>query len=393
MPVIVLGVSGSVAAYRACDLARDLMRAGHTVHVCLTDAAQNFVRPAQFEALTGRQTLVDTFEEPVPGRMAHIDLARSADLVLVAPATANTLSKIAHGQGDDMLTTLCIAYEGPIVVAPAMNPTMYANEATQAALSEVSRRGAVLVEPQEGDVACGESGQGKLASNAAILDAVATVLARSRALAGKKVVVTSGPTRERWDDVRYLSNRSSGKMGMALARAAQLMGAEVVLVTGPTGLVPPRTVLAVQVESAEEMLTEALRASAGADLVIGAAAVADYRPAEPIPGKFRRSQDEIVLRLAPNPDVIAEVARQSGAVCAAFAAEPTADLESAKLKMAKKGVAAIASNDVSRTDIGFGSDSNELALLFSDGEVHHSGVRTKLACAFWMLELLAKRLG
>lgn len=392
MHKVVLGVSGSVSAYRACDLARDLMRAGHKVRVCLTDSGEKFVTRSLFEALTGQPCLADTFEEPVAGRMAHIDWARSASVLLIAPATANTVNKLAAGVADDMLTTLALAYEGPVVIAPAMNPSMYSHETTQESLRRLAERGVVILEPAEGDVACGETGQGKLASNQAILEAVQAVLERG-ALTGRKVVITSGPTREPWDSVRYLSNRSSGKMGLALAKAASLMGAEVVLVTGPTGLTSPRSVATVEVESAAEMLSAALEASRDADLVVGAAAVADYRPSEPVSGKIRRSDGDLVLNLTPNPDVIAEVARANPkAIVVAFAAEPDGSTAHAVQKMARKGVAAIATNDVSRADIGFGSDHNELTLLFADGTQAESGRQSKLACAFWLLGQLAGRL-
>jgi phosphopantothenoylcysteine decarboxylase/phosphopantothenate--cysteine ligase len=382
---IVLGVSGSIAAYRAADLARDLMRDGHTVRACLTDSAQKFVTTALFEVLTGHPCLVDTFEEPNRGRMAHIDLARQADLVLVAPATANTIAKLAHGIGDDMLTTLVLATTAPLVVAPAMNPHMYANAANQEALRILAERAAEIVEPQEGDVACGENGQGKLASTAEILKAVRTVLARSLRLQGKRVLITSGPTQEPIDDVRFLSNRSSGKMGSALARAALLMGAEVTVVAGPQTAAIPLGAAVHRVRTAEEMLEAALKHPA--DLIIGAAAVADYRPEIRQEGKLRRSNEPMELRLVPNPDVIAELARRNpGARVVGFAAEPTADLAVARQKIERKGVYAIAANDVSRVDAGFDSSTNEITLITPDGPPESSGLLSKLGCALWLLE-------
>jgi phosphopantothenoylcysteine decarboxylase / phosphopantothenate---cysteine ligase len=386
---LVLGVSGSVAAYRAADLARELLRQGFTVRVCLTDAAQNFVTPALFEALTGQPCLIDTFEEPVAGRMAHIDWARQADLVLVAPATANTIAKIAAGIGDDMLTTICLATTSPLVVAPAMNPQMYANIAHREALDRLRARATVIVEPSEGDVACGEYGQGKLASNEQIVDAVLELQNRSQRLAGKLVVITSGPTREAIDDVRFLSNRSSGQMGAAIAQACLLMGAQrVIIISGPVSVAYPLRAELIRVESAEEMRSSAQEFAAEADLIIGAAAVADYRPKVKQTGKIRRSDAQITVELVPNPDVIAELALSSKGMVVAFAAEPGADLFQAKLKLAKKGVAAIAVNDVSAKGIGFDSRNNSLTLLRADGSVSESGVRSKLACALWLLEEL-----
>lgn len=391
MSRVVLGVSGSVAAYRAADLARDLMRAGFEVRVCLTDSASEFVRPALFEALTGQPCLQGVFEEPERGRMAHIDWARSANVLAVVPATANVLAKLAHGIADDMLSTIALAYEGPLVVAPAMNPSMYAHEATQAALAALRDRGAEVVEPVEGDVACGENGQGKLASNARLAEAVIEAAHRSSALEGKTVLITSGPTREPIDSVRYLSNRSSGRMGAALARAARQMGARVVVVTGPTGVALPAGVEVVRVETAEQMLAAALPYAGEADLIVGAAAVADYRPASPETGKRRRGEGSWHLELVPNPDVLAALAakRRTGSLAIGFAAEPNDGLEHAKAKIAAKGLDAIAVNDVSRADIGFDSARNEIALLFADGASVASGLRSKLGCARWLLESVA----
>ncbi|MEA2553405.1 MAG: phosphopantothenoylcysteine decarboxylase / phosphopantothenate---cysteine ligase, partial [Fimbriimonadaceae bacterium] len=306
---IVLGVSGSIAAYRAADLARDLMRQGFTVRVCLTDAAQKFVTPILFETLTGEPCLIDTFDEPQPGRMAHIDWAREADLLLVAPASANTINKLANGIADDMLSTIALANTGPLVVAPAMNPTMYAQDVTRESMQKLRARAAVILEPQEGDVASGEYGPGKLAPNEEIIRAVLTVHSRSNVLQGKRVLITSGPTQEPIDSVRFLSNRSSGKMGAALARAALLMGAEVTIVTGPVKEPLPIQAEAIRVTTAEEMLAKARTAAAQADVIIGAAAVADYRPAAPLKGKIRRSSEPLHLDLVPNPDVITELGK------------------------------------------------------------------------------------
>src|SRR5688572_12796476 len=254
MANIVLGVCGSIAAYRAADLARDLMRAGHTVRVCLTDAAQKFVTPVLFETLTGQPCLQEVFEEPERGRMAHLDWARAADLVLIAPASANTLNRIANGIGEDMLTTLALAFERQVVVAPAMNPAMYLHPGTQTSLSSLLARGVYVVEPTEGDVVAGEHGQGKLALNSEILAAVTSLLERSRALAGRRVLITSGPTQEPLDDVRYLTNRSSGRMGAALAQAAWQMGGEVTVVAGPSDVAYPRNVSVIPVRTARQML-------------------------------------------------------------------------------------------------------------------------------------------
>jgi phosphopantothenoylcysteine decarboxylase / phosphopantothenate---cysteine ligase len=389
MPNVVLGVSGSVAAYRAADLARELMRQGFTVRVCLTDAAQQFVTPALFEALTGEPCLIGAFEEPVAGRMAHIDWARQADVLVVAPASASTMAKLAGGIADDMLSTIALAFTGPLVVAPAMNPAMYLHEATRASLATLKARAAVVVEPGEGDVACGEHGQGKLASIASIASAVGEVARVGRLLDGKRVLVTSGPTQEPIDGVRFLSNRSSGKMGAALARAALMMGAEVVVVSGPSQEPMPFGAEVVRVRTAEQMLEAALSRSETADYVVGAAAVADYRPADPSDGKIRRGDGPISLELVPNPDIIAEIARQRPqAKVIGFAAEPDPSLDTAREKLARKGLAAIAVNDVSRPGIGFDASENELTLVVADREPACSGLRSKLGCALWLWEQL-----
>lgn len=387
----VLGVCGSIAAYRAADLARELMRAGFTVRVCLTDAAKEFVTPTLFEVLTGQPCLTSAFDEPVVGRMAHIDWARQADVIVVAPATANTINKLATGIGDDMLTTLLLAATCPLVVAPAMNPQMYVNESTQEALKALAARAAVIVEPQEGDVACGEHGQGKLATIDQIVSAVRTVAAKGKLLAGKRVVITSGPTQEPIDEVRFLSNRSSGKMGAALARAALLMGAEVTVVSGPVHVVYPLQAKVVYVRDAVQMLAATVAESKGADVVIGAAAVADYRPAEPVAGKLRRTSENLVLTLVPNPDIIAQVARTyPSAVVAGFAAEPTSDISVAREKLARKGLSAIAANDISQSGIGFDSENNDLTLITPDRDPVSSGRKSKLECALWLLERIAE---
>lgn len=380
----VLGISGSIAAYRAADLARELMRAGFTVRVCLTDAAQEFVSVALFEALTGQPCLIDTFDEPERGRMAHIDLARAADVVVVAPATANTLNRLAAGVGDDMLTTLCLASTRPLVLAPAMNPQMYLHEATQASLALLEERGAVIVEPLEGDVACGESGQGKLASIPEIVAAVLETVSVSTVLKGKKVVITSGPTREPIDDVRYITNRSSGKMGSALARAALRLGADVTVVAGPQTARFPSGVTVLRVETAQEMHDSALTAAKGADYIVGAAAVADYHVANRTSGKLRRTAENLELVLSPNPDIIAALsAANPGATVIGFAAEPTSDLSVAQAKLKRKGLFAIAANDVSQAGQGFDTDTNKLDLVFADGRSVSSEVMSKNQCARW----------
>jgi len=392
MSNIVLGVCGSISAYRACDLARDLMRAGHTVRVCLTDSAAQFVTAVLFETLTGNPCLTNTFEEPTRGRMAHIDWAREADLILIAPATANTLNKLANGIGDDMLTTLILAAQVPLIIAPAMNPAMLIHPETQASLNTLQAQGAFIIEPTEGDVASGETGHGKLAPNSTILETVQTILNKRSLLTGKTVLITSGPTQEPIDTVRYISNRSSGKMGDAMARALKLMGANVIVVTGPTNIPPTANSTTVHVTTADQMLAACQKHAPQADWIIGLAAVADYKIAHPSDTKLRRSEESVNLSLVPNPDIIGTLAKENPTKkVIAFAAEPSDDPTYATEKMRRKGVSAIALNDISNPQIGFQSDENEITLILNTGETHKSGRKSKLACALWMLEILAEQ--
>lgn len=386
MANIILGITGSIAAYRAADLARDLMRAGHNVRCCLTHSATNFVNPILFETLTGNPCLVDTFQEPIPGRMAHIDWARQADLILIAPASANTINQIASGQAANMISTIALATTKRIVIAPAMNPVMYTDETTQQSLKLLKARGAYFIDPSEGDVACGENGQGKLAENSRILIETLRVLDISEKLKNQTVLITTGPTQEPIDDVRFISNRSSGKMGNALALAAHWMGANVIVVSGPTALPNPTFAKVIRVKTALEMLSAAQQYSPKADIIIGAAAVADYRAANAVTGKMRRSEVNLNIELTPNPDIIATLANQNPrAKVIAFAAEPSSDLEVARSKLVKKDVFAIAINDVSRSDIGFDADQNELTLITNQNQVLTSGIQSKIGCALWLL--------
>lgn len=366
------------------------MREGWAVRVCLSDAATQFVQPLLFETLTGEPTLTSVFDEPTKGRMAHIDWARWADVVAIVPATANTLSKIAFGQSDDMLSALALAFEGPMVIAPAMNPAMLAQSSIQEALARLQARDVEIVEPQEGDVASGEFGPGKLAPNAAILGAILDTYTSSQSLSEKQVLITSGPTREYIDSVRFLSNRSSGKMGIALAKAARDRGAKVTLVTGPTAETLPRHVDCISVVSARDMLDAALSHASQADLILGAAAVADYRPRETSTGKIRRETDILGLELVANPDIIATLAATAptGCIVVGFAAEPSTDLAYTQEKLSRKALHGIVHNDVSGTNTGFEVDTNALTLLLRDGAPKQSGLLSKRACANWLLDQL-----
>lgn len=387
---VILGVSGSVAAYRAADLARELGRQGAEVRICLTDGAKHFVTPLLFESLTAQPILDSVFEEPEKGRMAHIDWARWADLILVAPATANVISKFAHGLADDMLSAIWLASTSAKMVAPAMNPAMFAAESTQSSLNLLENRGAWIVSPDEGDVACGEHGEGKLATIDRIVGDVCEWAQRRDRLKGKTVLITSGPTEEPIDLVRVITNRSSGKMGLALARAAMEMGAKVIVVSGPVAQYPPADEL-IPVRTALEMESAALAHVAEADFVFGVAAVADYRLEHPFDGKMRRSGASLDLHLIPNPDILANLAQKAnkGANVIGFAAEPSPDLETARGKLKRKGLTAIAVNDISDPRLGFGSEKNQLTLIRKDEGVVQSPVLAKLALARWLFDQIA----
>lgn len=371
---ITLGVTGGIAAYKSAELVRRLQDEGHTIQVVMTRAAQEFITPLTFAALSGQRVIVDLFSTSARGEnnlesaIDHIAVAQSTDLLLVAPATADILAKFARGIADDFLSTLYLASTAPVVAAPAMNVNMWQHEATQENLATLRARGVRIVEPNEGYLACGMTGPGRLASQVEILKAVEEVLRGGQDLDGERVLVTAGPTREDIDPVRFLSNRSSGKMGYAVARAAARRGAKVVLVTGPTALETPGGVERVDVRSAEDMLRAVEARFPECTLAIFAAAVADYRAVEPSESKIKRTQDALTLRLEPNPDILATVAREKGdRLVVGFAAETDNVAENARKKLAQKNADVMVANDVTAEGAGFDVDTNMVTLLSSDG--------------------------
>ena len=371
---ITLGVTGGIAAYKSAELVRRLQDEGHTIQVVMTRAAQEFITPLTFAALSGQRVIVDLFstsargENSLESAIDHIAVAQSTDLLLVAPATADILAKFARGIADDFLSTLYLASTAPVVAAPAMNVNMWQHEATQENLATLRARGVRIVEPNEGYLACGMTGPGRLASQVEILKAVEEVLRGGQDLDGERVLVTAGPTRENIDPVRFLSNRSSGKMGYAVARAAARRGAKVVLVTGPTALEAPGGVERVDVRSAEDMLRAVEARFPECTLAIFAAAVADYRAVEPSESKIKRTQDALTLRLEPNPDILATVAREKGdRLVVGFAAETDNVAENARKKLAQKNADVMVANDVTAEGAGFDVDTNMVTLLSSDG--------------------------
>lgn len=360
---LVLGVTGSIAAYKAVLLLRELTRLGAGVSVCLTEHAARFVGPLTFRTLSGRAVLVDLFDPHSREAVEHVAVAERADAVVVAPATANLIAKAAHGLADDFLTTLLLAARGVVLVAPAMDGGMWDHPAVAANVATLRERGVTVLDPETGPLASGMSGQGRLPGIDVIVDALLTLLAPARDLAGDRVLVTAGPTREPIDPVRYISNRSSGKMGYSLAAAALRRGARVTLISGPTALTPPGAAVFVPVQTAEEMREAVLHHAASATIVIKAAAVADYRVKQPADTKIKGKRD-LALELTSNPDILAELAaRRTGAFLVGFAAETRDVAANARAKLEAKSVDLLVANDVSRSGIGFDADDNEVLLV------------------------------
>ena len=360
---LILGVTGSIAAYKAVYLLRELTRLGASVTVCLSEHAREFVGALTFRTLSGRPVLTNLFDPQSEDAVEHVALAERADAIVVAPATANLLAKAAHGIADDFLTTLLLAARRPLVIAPAMDGGMWEHPAVVANVATLRGRGVAVLEPDAGALASGLSGKGRFPEPDAIVEAIRRALTPVRDLAGERLLVTAGPTREPIDPVRYISNRSSGKMGYGLAGAALRRGAAVTLVSGPTALTPPPGAVFVPVQTAEEMREAVLQHLADATLVIKAAAVADYRARQAAPVKLKGKRD-LTLDLTPNPDILAEVAaRRTGAFIVGFAAETHDVVAHARQKLESKGIDLLVVNDVSQRGIGFDAEENEVLLL------------------------------
>lgn len=371
---ITLGVTGGVAAYKSAELVRRLQDAGHTVQVVMTRAAREFITPLTFAALSGQKVITDLFSESTAGdanvesAIEHIAVAQRTDLLLVAPATADTLAKFARGLADDFLSTLYLASTAPVVLAPAMNVNMWQHAATQENIATLRKRGVRIVEPGEGYLACGMTGPGRLAAQEEILKAVREIVQAQQDLSGETVLVTAGPTCEDLDPVRFFTNRSSGKMGYAVAEAAARRGARVILISGPTSLEAPEGVERVDVRTAEEMLRAVKSRFAAASIGVFAAAVADYRPAERAAAKIKRTRESLTIRLEPNPDILATVAREKNdRVVVGFAAETDHVAESARKKLAQKNADLIVANDVTAEGAGFDVDTNIVTMFSRDG--------------------------
>ncbi|MGI6032807.1 MAG: bifunctional phosphopantothenoylcysteine decarboxylase/phosphopantothenate--cysteine ligase CoaBC [Coriobacteriales bacterium] len=387
-PTVLVCVTGCIAAYKACEIVRGLQKAGCDVKVTMTEHATEFVGPTTFRALTGHEVSIGLFDHP-SDPVHHISLAKEADAVVVAPATANVIAKIACGIADDLMTTTILATKAPIVVAPAMNVGMWTNPQTQANVAALAARGMRIVAPGSGYLACGDVGQGRLAEPADIVSAVLDELRVSHELAGKRVLVTAGPTREAIDDVRYLSNASSGKQGYAIAEEAARRGAQVTLVSGPTGLSCPAGVERIDVMSAEEMLDACLVPFSEADFAFFVAAVSDWRPATPAKGKLKRAGD-LDLKLVRNPDIAATLgARKGSTKVIAFCAETQDPVESAKKKLVDKNADLVVANDVSAAGVEMGSSDNHVWFVTAES-VEELPTQSKTAVARALLDRVSR---
>jgi phosphopantothenoylcysteine decarboxylase/phosphopantothenate--cysteine ligase len=386
---ILLGVTGSIAAYKAVSLLRRLSEAGARVSVVMTESSRRFITPLTFEALCGRRVYTDLFSGEAP--MRHLALAEESDLILVAPATANCIGKMANGVADDLLSTVLLATRAPVIVAPAMDGDMWDHPVLQRNISVLEGIGCSVITPERGPLASGKTGVGRLASEAAILSAAEAVLSRMRDLEGETVLVTAGPTREPIDPVRFLSNRSSGKMGFAVARAALDRGARVILVAGPTALVPPAQADLIRVETAGEMRDAVLRMVPESSVVIMAAAVADYRPAEMESRKIKKNDRPRAIELVRTADILREVSEQrrrtgKPAVLVGFSAETGPPVPEGRRKLREKDLDLIVANDVSAAGIGFDSDDNLVYLIDRADRVDSPGKLPKPQVAGILLD-------
>jgi phosphopantothenoylcysteine decarboxylase/phosphopantothenate--cysteine ligase len=388
---IFLGVSGGIAAYKAAALTSTLVQRGATIDVVMTNEAERFITPLTFSSLTARPVYTSLWD--APERIPHIRLVREADVALVVPATANLIAKLAYGIADDLLTTALLAARIPRIIAPAMNEAMYEDSATQANIATLRARGYEIVEPERGFLAERESGLGRLAVEERIVESLERALSRRRSLQGKRVAITGGPTREPFDPVRFVSNASTGATAIALAREAALRGAQVTLLLGPTLLEPPAGVDVVRISTAAELYDAALERAAGADVIIAAAAVSDWRPSEQSGSKLHKSDRELTVGLSPNPDVLAALGERKGpSFLVGFAAETDDHENSAREKLRRKHLDAIAVNDV-RDGRGFGTGENALVLLWGDKGRRDLGSGEKNELAARLLDALEELMG
>ena len=392
---VVLGVGGGIAAYKSAELVRALQQRGHDVQVVMTSAAQEFVQPLTFAALTGRKVITGLFsqasaQDTLASAVEHIAVAQEHDVLAVAPATADLLARFAYGLADDFLSTLYLAFTGSVVLAPAMNTAMWDHPATQENLDRLRARGCHIVDPAEGWLACGTVGAGRLAEPLAIADEIDSLAYRKRDLEGESVLITAGPTQEPLDPVRYVSNRSSGKMGYAIADAAAKRGAHVVLISGPVNLPVPPHVEAVHVRSAQEMRKAVMDRLDHATIIIKSAAVADYYVSQVPKQKLKKTAARLSLELDPTPDILAEIGQVKGdRLLIGFAAETQNLIEEARRKMISKKCDMVVANYVNQEGVGFESDRNEVEILSRSGEIVHAGPDEKREIAEKILDQVA----
>jgi phosphopantothenoylcysteine decarboxylase/phosphopantothenate--cysteine ligase len=372
---IVLGITGSIAAYKAAEIASQLTQAGAKVNVILTQEAVEFISPVTFRAITGSPVVTKMFDLASEFSIEHVSLAKAADIIVIAPATANIIAKLAAGIADDMLCCTVLATKAPVIIAPAMETNMYNNPVTQDNLSKLKARNFMIIGPATGWLASGKEGLGRLADINDVIEGIYQVLERSGDLAGRHIVVTAGGTREPIDPVRYISNRSSGKMGYALAEAAQDRGAKVTLVTAPTSLPEPTGVDVVKVRTAQEMYQALEEVATKADALVMAAAVADYRPVKVAKDKIKKGEAGLTLELECTPDILGSI--KGNFIKAGFAAESSNLMENAKLKLEQKGLDFIVANDITANDSGFDTDTNRVTIIDREGKVDNLPLLTK----------------
>lgn len=390
---VVLGVTGSIAAYKIASLASKLVKLHADVHVLMTQNATNFITPITFETLTGNKCLIDTFDRNFQFDVAHVSLAKKADVMLIAPASANVIGKIANGIADDMLTTTVMASTAPVLISPAMNTHMYENPIVQDNLQKLERFGYKIIAPAVGMLACHDVGAGKMPESEMLLDWILREIACKKDLQGKKILVTAGPTQETVDPVRYLTNHSTGKMGYALARCAMLRGADVTLVTGPTAITPPPFVQTVAVTSAEEMYQEVTKRAAEQNAIIMAAAVADYRPATVSAEKQKKQAGDAVLPLSHTKDILAYLGehKPAGQFLCGFSMETQHMLENSRAKLKRKHLDMICANNLKVAGAGFGTDTNVVTLIQAQKE-QELPLQSKEAVGHAILDVIAKTL-
>jgi phosphopantothenoylcysteine decarboxylase/phosphopantothenate--cysteine ligase len=389
---VALGVSGGIAAYKAVEVLRGLQKAGCDVRVCMTKRACEFVTPLTFRALSNSHVIVDDYAPDNPDPIAHITFSQSVDLFLVAPATANIIAKFANGIADDFLSTTYLASNAPVLIAPAMNTTMLLHPATQRNLQRLREDGVRIVEPDEGEMACKTIGPGRLSEPERIVAVALEMLSAKKDLKGERILITTGATREEIDPVRFISNHSSGKMGFALAQAAQSRGADVTLVAGATSVHPPSSIRLIRAISAEEMFNAVMNEISNATVYIGAAAIADYRPASRAENKIKKTEDELTIVLEKTKDILGEVGKtkHDGLLVIGFAAETNDVVAYAKSKLEKKNLDAIVANDITKSGAGFNADTNIITIITHDKEPTALPMMTKSEAAHRVLDEIVR---